>query len=75
MNTYRYVVFDAGDGSAGTLFFKTEELFNLYITLNDESNSNEYILDDGRIDVEGTLAPRMFISEEDIRERFAEWED
>ena len=75
MNKYYYAVFDCGDGSAGILYFETKELADLYFELNEASDCMDYILDDGFIEVDGTLAPKHLNSEEKIRERFAEWGD
>ncbi|QEG09026.1 hypothetical protein HWC29_gp028 [Aeromonas phage 4_4572] len=75
MNKYPYVIFDCGDGSAGILYFETAELADLYYELNDECDCMDYILDDGTLEVEGTLPTKRLMTESQIRERFANYEE
>lgn len=73
MKKYYYAIFDCGDGSAGILYFETRELADLYFELNEESDCMDYILDEGFIEIEGTLASKHLTTEAEIHERFAEW--
>lgn len=74
MKKYYYVIFDCGDGSSGILYFETKELADLYSDLNAESNSMDYISDEGFIEVDGTLTSKHLYTEAEIRQRFVDWE-
>ncbi|MGL5566862.1 MAG: hypothetical protein ACRDC4_14145 [Plesiomonas sp.] len=60
---YYYVTFDAGDGSAGTLWFKTKEDWLYWFELNEDRTST---LDDGFLLVNGELDDVHILTKEEI---------
>ncbi|MGL5564167.1 MAG: hypothetical protein ACRDC4_00365 [Plesiomonas sp.] len=69
---YYYVTFDAGDGSAGTLWFKTKEDWLYWFELNESSENSTPTLDDGFLLVNGELDDMHILTKEEIDRRFQE---
>lgn len=71
MKTYYYITADLSDGDTITWFFESEELFNLWLSMNEESDYMMTVNGDGTFRVHGgTLDPRDLETKEDIINRF-----
>lgn len=69
---YYYIVVDGGDGEAATWFFPDKNTWLLWFELNEASEYQEHVLDDGRFVVHGTMDDSALTTEDEVRERFAE---